>query len=126
MNGHNKELSSYLVTPGGMAHTAIDTLTVRHQNEQQQAVTYKFEFRYKGKGHHVQVIAHTDATRSEIEDRAAAAAESWMLSIDEEEYKRPPTEDEKKQIGKALNEVYLNMQKRRESSNGRIYYNGVN
>ena len=61
-----------------MSHTAVQDIAVRHQNERQTAVIYKFMFKYKGKQHEVQVIAHSDVTRSEIEDSAGVAAETWM------------------------------------------------
>jgi hypothetical protein len=125
MNGHNPDLSSYLQTPEGMAHTAVNDIMVRHQNERQTAIVHKFEFHYKGKARIVQVVAHSDVTGSEVEDRAGLAAKNWMLDMDEREHKRPPTEDERKQIGKAINEVYLNARKRRDSSSGRIYFNGI-
>jgi hypothetical protein len=118
-------LSSYLSTPEGMAHTAIDDIVVRQHNEQATAVTYKFTFKYKGKEHHVWVAAHSDVTRAEIEDRAGEAARTWRESIDQQEYKRPPTAEERKQIGKTMNEFYLHARKRRGSSNNRIYYPGV-
>ena len=125
-NGHKPDLNSFLWTPSGRSHTAVQDIAVRHQNERQTAVIYKFMFKYKGKQHEVQVIAHSDVTRSEIEDRAGVAAENWMRSIDEKEHKRPPTRAEKKQIGKAMNEFLQYAKKRRQSSNKRLYYPGVN
>ena len=120
-----QDLSGYLWTPDNMAHDAIDDIAVHHENETATATIYKFTFKYKGKEHQVQIVAHSDVTRAEIEDRAGEAAESWMRSIDEREYKRPPTVDERKQIGKSMNEFYLHAKKRRQSSNGRLYYPGV-
>jgi len=125
MNGHNPDLN-FLWTPEGMSNTAVDDIEVRRQNERQTAIIYKFMFKYKGKQHEVQVVSHSDVTRSEVEDRAGEAAENWMRSIDDKEHKRPPTEDERKQIGKAMNEFYLHAKKRRESSSGRLYFPGVN
>ena len=125
-NGHNPGLDSYIWTPDNMSHTAIDDIVVRDQNERQTAVIYKFMFKYKGKQHEVQVVAHSDVTTSEVEDRAAQAAENWMRSIDEKEHKRPPTIEERAQIGKAMNEFLQQAKKRGESSNNRLYYPGVN
>ena len=109
-----------------MSHTAIDDIVVRRQTERQTATIYKFMFKYKGKQHEVQVVAHSDVTTSEIEDRAGEAAKNWMESIDEKENKRPPTAEERKEIGKAMNEFLLQARKRGESSNNRLYYPGVN
>ena len=125
-NGHKPNLDSFLWTPEGMAHTDVNDIEVRRHNERQTAVIYKFMFKYKGKQHEVQVVAHSDVTRAEIEDRAGQAAENWMRSIDEKEHKRPPTAEERIQIGKAMNEFLLQARKRGESSNNRLYYPGVN
>ena len=125
MNGHQLELENFLWTPEDMTHTAIQGIEVRHQNERQAAIIYKFKFNYKGKQHEVQVIAHSDVTSSEIEDRAGQAAADWKMSMDEREHKRPPTPDERKQIGKVMDDFLQHAKKRRESSSGRIYFPGV-
>ena len=121
----NKDLSGYLWTPDGLANTAIDDIVVRRQNEVATAMTFTFEFHYQGKAHKVQVVAESDVSRAQVEDSAAKIAEKWMAEIDEKEYKRPPTEDERKQIGKSMNEFLQHARRRRESSNGKIYYPGV-
>lgn len=126
MNGHRLDLNSYLQLPGGMTNTAIEDFEVRRQNEKQAARGYKFTFRYKGREKRIEVWAHHEDSLSEIEERAAEEAELWMKDLDDQEHKRAPTDYEKKQIGKALNEFYLNAKKRRESSHGRLYFPGVN
>jgi len=108
-----------------MAHTAVDDIVVRQQNEVATAVTFAFEFHYKGKAHKVQVVAESDVSRAQVEDSAAKVAEKWMREIDEKESKRPPTEDERKQIGKSMNEFLQHARRRRQSSNGRLFYPGV-
>ena len=120
-------IGSNLWTPNGVTHTDItDIVPLAMKTDRPQANVYKFTFRYKGKEKQVWVASHMDATLSEIEDRAGAAATRWMQDLDQEEYKRAPTDQEKKDIGKALNEFYLAAKKRRASSNGRLYYEGIN
>jgi hypothetical protein len=128
MNGHSPEqdLSSYLKLPDGMSHVAVDDIEVRRQNEQQGARGYKFAFNYKGRVKKIEVWAAHDDTLSEIEERAAEEAELWMADLDEREYKRPPTEEERAQIGKSMNEFLLATKRRRQSSHGRLYFPGVN
>jgi hypothetical protein len=125
-NGHGKDLDSYLNIPDSMSHNAVTDIRVQRQNESQQARGYKFTFKYKGRVKNIEVWGHMTDSLSEIEERAAEEAEMWMKDMDEMEKKRAPTEDEKKEIGKAMNEFYLNAKKRRESSSGRLYFPGVN
>ena len=50
------------------------------------------------------------------------AAESFKDQVREKYSKRPPTAQEKKEIGKALNEVRKHMRKRNESTTGKLYF----
>lgn len=118
-------VSSYLWTLNGVNHNSIDDLTPLSA-VRPQAQTYKFTFAYKGKNKHILVAAEPGVSRSEVEDRAAKAAEDWMEDLDQQEHKRPPTTDEKKQIGKALNDFLTHAKKRRESGNNTLYFPGVN
>ena len=121
----SENVSGHLWTPDGLENTAIDDIVVRRQNEVATAMTFTFEFHYKGKSHKVQVVAEADYSRAQIEDSAAKVAENWMKEIDDKEHKRAPTADEKKQIGKSMNEFLQHARKRRESSNGKLLYKGV-
>jgi hypothetical protein len=116
-----------LWTPNGVSHNGTHPLVTQPRvTDIPQAKNYKFTFQYKGKKKQFLVLAHTDATDSEIEDRAGEVAHHWMEELNQEEHKRAPTEQEKKDIGKALNEFYLAAKRRRESSTGRIHFKGSN
>ncbi len=116
-----------LWTPNGVSHNGTTEVILKMmRTDRPQAHSYKFTFRYKGKEKQILVVTHTDVTASEIEDRAGQAARAWMEELDQEEHKRAPNADEKKQIGKALNEFLTHAKKRGESSNGRLYYLGSN
>ena len=115
-------LSSYLWTPDGMHHVGLRQVV---PNGHTQAQVFSFTFRYKGREKRVEIVGEPGMARSEIEDMAAKAAENYMKELDMEEHKRLPTEDEKKQIGKALNDIRSHMIKRRESSTGKLYFDGV-
>jgi hypothetical protein len=86
------------------------------------AFAHKFTFKYKGKRKTVTVLSQGSDSKAEIEDKAADAADRWKAELDQQEHKRAPTQDEIKDIGKALNDIYLHREKRRESSTGKIYH----
>lgn len=120
-------VSDNLWTPSGVSHNGISPVVTQPTvTDIPQAHTYTFTFRYKGKEKKILIAAHPGVTRDEVEDRAGQAFESWVYELDQEEHLRPPTADEKNQIGKALNEFLLRAKKRRASSNNRIYYQGIN
>ena len=90
------------------------------------AFAHKFTFKYKGKQKEVWITADADATHSEIEDLAGKEVETWIDSLNQEEHLPAPTAQQKKEIGKVLNEIRTHGIKRRLSSNNRIYFPGVN
>jgi hypothetical protein len=108
--------------PGTVQRETAQLRRVNPDITRDMAFAYNFTFVYKGKTKHFQVVASDNDSRAEIEDMAAECAERWKRELDGKEWKRPPNEDEKKQIGKILNDINVRNQKRAES--GRINYKG--
>ena len=77
-----------------------------------------------GKEHkmRVQVLADKDTSQSEIEDMMGNAAEKFVQEVRDKYNKRPPTEGERKEIGKALNELRQYAQRRIASTSKKIYF----
>ena len=77
-----------------------------------------------GKEHATRIIvlADKDTSDAHVEQMICRAAESFKDQVREKYNKRPPTEQEKKDIGKALNEVRKHMRKRNESTTGKLYF----
>ena len=77
-----------------------------------------------GKEHATRIIvlADKDTSDAHVEEMMCRAAESFKDQVREKYNKRPPTEQEKKDIGKALNEVRKHMRKRNESTTGKLYF----
>ena len=103
--GHNVETGSAIV-----AHT----------------IMLKAKDRF-GKEHkmRVQVLADKDTSQSEIEDMMGNAADSFVKEVREKYNKRPPTAEEHKEIGRALNELRKYTKKRVASTSNRIYFKGI-
>jgi hypothetical protein len=117
-----------LWTPPGVIEEEtrdIRTLEGEPGNMARQA---SFTFRHGHKLHRVMVIHDDTASQAEIEDEAAQACEDWsydLKELGEGEGKHPPTAEEKKEIGRALNDIRSKMIERREK-NGVIYRPGSN
>ena len=73
----------------------------------------------------IRVLADDETSQSEIEDMMGYATENFVAEVREKYTKRPPTEDERKQIGKALNEYLKHRTKRRASTSNSIYFKGI-
>ena len=100
--GHNSETGSTIV-----AHT----------------IMLKAKDRF-GKEHkmRVQILADKDTSQSEIEEMMGNAAERFVQEVGEKYNKRPPTAEERKEIGKALNELRQYANRRIASTSKKIYF----
>ena len=77
-----------------------------------------------GKEHkmRVQVLADKDTSQAHIEEMMGNAAESFVQEVRDKYNKRPPTELERKEIGRAINEFRKYASKRITSTNRKVYY----
>ena len=82
-------------------------------------VTDRFGVEHKQK---VQVLADDTTSQSQIEEMMGNAAESFVEQVRTKYNKRPPTELERKEIGRALNEFRKYASKRITSTNRKIYH----
>ena len=119
-------MATELWTPAGTAYNGIIPAG-RNAETGSRIVTHQLRVEAKdrfGKVHKqvIRVLADDDTSQSEIEDMMGHATETFVAEVREKYTKRPPTEDERKQIGKALNEFLKNRTKRRESTSNKIYF----
>ena len=70
----------------------------------------------------IRVLADDETSQAEIEEMMGYATENFVAEVRTKYTKRPPTEDERKQIGKALNDFLKHRTKRRESTTGKLYF----
>ena len=70
----------------------------------------------------IRVLADDETSQAEIEEMMGNATETFVAEVREKYTKRPPTEDERKQIGHALNEFLKHRTKRRASSSNKLYF----
>ena len=118
-----------LWTPTGGAYNGIVPVG-RNAETGSRIVTHQLRVEAKdrfGKVHKqiIRVLADDETSPAEREDMRGHAAESFVAEVREKYTKRPPTADERKQIGKALNDFLKHRTKRRASSSNRIYFRGI-
>ena len=100
--GHNVETGSPIV-----AHTIMLKATDKFGKEHKMRV---------------QVLADKDTSQAEVEDMMGNAAERFVQEVRDKYNKRPPTEEERKEIGKALNELRQYANRRIASTSKKIYF----
>ena len=61
-----------------------------------------------------------------IETMIGEAYESWVIEIRAQGKKKVMNREQKKEVGKILEEMRVNKDKRKESTNNKIYYEGTN
>jgi len=64
-------------------------------------------------------------SQAHIEDMAAQSLETWLAEVRAKGRKRKPTPEQRKEIGRVLNEFRKYTRRRRQSSNGILYYRGT-
>ena len=100
--GHNAETGSPIV-----AHTIMLKATDKFGKEHKMRV---------------QVLADKDTSQAEVEDMMGNAAERFVQEVRDKYNKRPPTSEERKEIGKALNDLRQYAQRRIASTSRKIYF----
>ncbi len=70
----------------------------------------------------IEILADESDSQAHVEDMMAQAAETFLEEVKVKHQKRAPTKEERKEIGKALNDFRSYALRRRESTNNKIYY----
>ena len=60
-----------------------------------------------------------------LEQMVGEAYDNFLRDTNDRPAKRPPTREQRLEVGEALRNIRANSVKRKESSNNRIYYQGI-
>ena len=117
---------SELWTPEGVAgHTTTPT----GHNAETGGQVYNHTFRVKdpvtGKQNRFNIIVDDSTSQAHLEDMLAHSVDKWLVEVRAKEHKPAPTPEQRKEIGKILNEIRTSSLKRKGSSNNRIHYSGI-
>ena len=83
--------------------------------------TFQFHDPVTGRSQMVKVPADPEVSRDHVEDMAAQALENFLLECKGLD-KKKPTEDQRKEIGRQIEDFRLSNAKRKESTNNKLYY----
>lgn len=72
-----------------------------------------------------QVLVDDDTSKAHIEEMVGNAFESWLIDVRIRHSKPAPTPEQRKEIGKILEDIRVHRNKRKGSTNGKIYYAGL-
>ena len=75
--------------------------------------------------HNVPYIPNDPYSANAIETMIGEAHETWLTRVREQGKKRVMNKEQKKEVGKILNEIRTNKLKRKESTTGKIYFGGI-
>jgi hypothetical protein len=73
----------------------------------------------------VKIPADPGVSRDHVEDMAAQSLESFLLECKGFDDKKKPTPEQRKEIGRQIEEFRVYNSKRKESTNNKIYYKGM-
>jgi hypothetical protein len=119
-------MTTELWTPAGTVHVGAAPVG-RNVETGGKIVAHRFTLKAKDKfgvehKTKVQILADDTTSKAHLEEMMGNCAEKFMQEVREKYDKRPPTPEEHKEIGRALNEFNKHMKLRRESTTGKIYF----
>ena len=75
--------------------------------------------------HNVPYIPNDAYSANAIETMIGEAHETWLTKVRQQGKKKVMNVQQKKEVGKILNEIRTNKLKRQESTTGKIYFEGI-
>ena len=109
-----------------MTHTKV---TPVGRNVETGGVIYEYRFKVHDevtdRSHRFCVLVDDETSPAQIEEMVGNAMESWLVDVRMRHSKPAPTPEQRKEIGKILDQIRLSGLKRKQSSNNKIYYSGL-
>ena len=115
-----------LWTPKGVTHKRVTPVGF---NQETGESIYEYTFivhdEVTNRKQQFRVLVDETTSKAHIEEMVANAMESWLIDVRMKHSKPAPTPEQRKEIGKILDQIRINQIKRKGSSNNKIYYNGL-
>ena len=120
------KLQNDLWVPAGATHTGVVSVGSNAEtgggivnNQFMFKATDEFGVEHKLK---VMIPADKNVSQAHVEEMAGHAYEKFVIEVRNKYDKRPPTAQEKKDIGQALEQFRKDMGKRRASTNRKLHF----
>ena len=119
-------MATELWTPHGSTYVGEDAAGFNDETGASIVIhTFRFHDKETGRSTVVKIPADPDVSQAHIEDMAAQSLETWLVEVRQKGKIKKLTSDERKEIGSSINEFRQYARRRRQSSNGMIYYKGT-
>ena len=117
---------SELWVPQGVTHSATHIVG---RNAETGELIYEYRFQVydevTGRKHEFRVLVDDTTSKAHIEEMVGNAFDRWLLDVRMRHNKPAPTPEQRKEIGKILDQIRIHRAKRKESSNNKLYYSGT-
>ena len=113
-------------TPPGVTHTRVTPIGYNYETGS-QIFEYQFIVHDKvtNRKQQFKVLVDDQTSKAHIEEMVGNAFDRWLTDVRMRHNKPAPTLEQRKEIGKILEQIRVNRNKRKESSNNKIYYEGL-
>tara|TARA_R110001583_G_scaffold27169_4_gene97343 strand:- start:878 stop:1255 length:378 start_codon:yes stop_codon:yes gene_type:complete len=115
-----------LWTPPGVTHKRVIPVGYNYETGGQ---IFEYQFlvhdEVTNRKQQFRVLVDDQTSKAHIEEMVGNAFDRWLTDVRMRHNKPAPTPEQKKEIGKILDQIRVNRNKRKESSNNKIYYKGL-
>jgi hypothetical protein len=117
-------VSTLWTPPGATGYSVSSAGNNADTGGQVEAHIFRVKDPVTGRQNKFCILADGTTSQAHLEDMASQAVDNWLTEVRAENRKPAPTPEQRKEIGRILNDIRTHRLKRKESSNGRIYYRG--
>ena len=115
-----------LWTPQGVTHKRVVPVGYNYETGGQ---IFEYQFlvhdEVTNRKQQFRVLVDDQTSKAHIEEMVGNAFDRWLTDVRMRHNKPAPTPEQRKEIGKILEQIRVNRNKRKESSNNKIYYKGL-
>ena len=115
-----------LWTPPGVTHKRVIPVGYNYETGGQ---IFEYQFlvhdEVTNRKQQFRVLVDDETSKAHIEEMVGNAFDRWLADVRMRHNKPAPTPEQRKEIGRILEQIRVNRNKRKESSNNKIYYKGL-
>ena len=115
-----------LWTPPGVTHKRVVPVGYNYETGGQ---IFEYQFlvhdEVTNRKQQFRVLVDAQTSKAHIEEMVGNAFDRWLTDVRMRHNKPAPTPEQRKEIGRILEQIRVNRNKRKESSNNKIYYKGL-
>ena len=115
-----------LWTPQGVTHKRVVPVGYNYETGGQ---IFEYQFlvhdEVTNRKQQFRVLVDDQTSKAHIEEMVGNAFDRWLTDVRMRHNKPAPTPEQRKEIARILEQIRVHRNKRKESSNNKLYYNGL-